>query len=110
MTFRDRILLVALAAAWLFHGTASAQQPFSFHGSLESNSVYDDEGDSPYKGFHSNNYLKLTASKGRFSAGLQAEWYPDPMPGFDLSLKGFGVPLKYVAWDGGNWQVTALGS
>jgi len=107
MTFRGRLLLVALAAAWLFHGTASAQQPFSFHGSLESNSVYDDEGDSPYKGFHSNNYLKLTASKGRFSAGLQAEWYPDPMPGFDLSLKGFGVPLKYVAWDGGNWQVTA---
>ena len=106
MTPKLRVCLAAVL--WLWAAAAAyARQPWSFYGNLESTSAYDDGEDSPYKGFHSNNYLKLTASRGRFSAGLQAEWYPDPMPGFDLSLRGAGVPLKYVTYNGGDWQLTA---
>lgn len=76
-------------------------------GSLESNSVYDDDPSSPYKGFHSNNYLRLDYNRGRFFAGLQGEWYPSPLPGYDLSLKGIGLPMKYAGWDGGTWTVRA---
>ena len=104
---RKRRLLVIVAVIGLFPVTALAQRQFNFSGSLESNTVCDDDGDSPYKGFHSNNYLKLNAAHGRFSAGLQAEWYPDPLPGFDLSLKGIGLPMKYLSWDGGDWKLTA---
>ena len=107
MTGGSRILLCMLALAWVPRAGLFAQEPLHFAGSLESTSVFDDGEDSPYRGFHSNNYLRLTASKGRFSAGLQAEWYPDPMPGFDLSLTGAGVPLKYVTYNGGSWQFTA---
>ncbi len=106
MIGKKRCLLLLLVL-WLFHGTAFAQQPWFFHGSLESNAVFDDDKASAYYGFHANNYLKLTAGTGRFSAGVQAEWYPNPLPGFDLSLKGIGVPMKYLAWDGRTVQVTA---
>ena len=107
MTRLSRILVLLLPFALYGSVTAFAQEPFRFAGSLESNTVYDDEKDSPYKGFHSNNYLKLTLSKGHFSSGLQAEWYPDPLPGFDLGLKGIGLPMKYVAWSTDSWSLLA---
>lgn len=62
-------------------------------GGLESNSaIYLD------RSYGSNNYLKLDYANGHFSAGVQLEWYPTPLLGYDPSLKGFGVPGKYVAW------------
>lgn len=102
-----RLLLVTLTLTCLSRVSVFAQDHrFSFHGSLESSSVFDHDKSSPYYGFHFNNYAKFTLGYGRFSAGLQAEWYPNPLPGMDLSLKGFGVPMKYVAWDGGPVKVT----
>ena len=95
---------IALALALLVPAAAYSQG--YVHGSLESNTVYDDEPDSPYNGFHSNNYLRLDYAKGHLSAGLQAEWYPSPLPGYNQALKGFGVPLKYVKLDGDTWSVT----
>lgn len=74
-------------------------------GSLESNSVYGD--DTPYQGFYSNNYLKLDWRQGRFSAGVQGEWYPSPLPGYDVNLKGFCLPIKYARWQEELWSVTA---
>lgn len=76
-------------------------------GSLESSSIYDVKPESAWHGFHSNNYLKLDYTKGSFSAGLQAEWYPSPLPGFDANLKGIGLPMKYIAWRKDSWSVTA---
>lgn len=76
-------------------------QEHLFSGSIESNSLLDRGS------FYSNNYLKLDYAYGRFSAGLQAEYYPMPLPGYDLNLKGFGLPGKYVAWTDSNWSVTA---
>lgn len=95
----------ALVLALLLPMAAHSQGRLS--GSLESSSIYDDENGSRYQGFHSNNYLRLNYTSGRFDAGLQAEWYPSPLPGYDLSLQGIGLPLKYVSWDGGSWKVTA---
>lgn len=72
-----------------------------FSGSIESNSLL--EGGT----FHSNNYLKLDFSRGRFSAGIQAEFYPLPLPGYDQNLKGIGLPGKYIAWKDTQWSITA---
>ena len=95
----------AIALALLLPMAAHSQGHLS--GSLESSSIFDDETGSRYQGFHSNNYLRLNYTRGRFDSGLQAEWYPSPLPGYDLSLQGIGLPLKYVSWDGGSWKVTA---
>ena len=72
-------------------------------GGLESQSIYDVDG-----AFRSNNYFKLDYIHGRFSAGIQAEYYPEPLLGYDVNLKGFGVPGKYVAWTDRTWGI-ALG-
>ena len=71
-------------------------------GGLESDSVWSVDGH-----FYSNNYLKLDYARGRFSAGIQAEYYPDPLPGYDINLKGVGLPGKYVAWTDKTWSLTA---
>ena len=99
---------VCLAAVFvLLSPAAFGQSEGLVFGSIESNSLYDDEEDSPYKGFHSNNYLKLDYLKGRFSAGMQAEWYPSPLPGYDAQLKGWSLPMKYLSWEEKTWSVTA---
>lgn len=86
---------------------AAAYSQGTLNGSLDSSSIYDDDPSSPYKGFHSNNYLRLDYMNGRFGAGIQGEWYPSPLPGYDLSLKGFGLPVKYVSYRGSTWSITA---
>ena len=91
-----------LAAALLPVSLLMQAQEHLFSGSLESNTLWEEA-----VGLHSNNYLKLDYSYGRFSVGLQAEYYPDPLPGYDLNLKGIGVPEKYVAWTDELWSVTA---
>ena len=100
-----RRIAALVAGALLGAGTLCAQQGLT--GSLESSSIYDVLPGSAYNGFHSNNYLKLDYTSGAFSAGVQAEWYPSPLPGFDPALQGIGVPLKYLAWRKDRWNVTA---
>jgi len=83
--------------------TAAAQRDWgSVSGGLESNSVYETDGH-----FRSNNYLKLDYVLGHFSAGVQAEYYPDPLPGYSAALKGFGLPEKYISFAMPSWSVTA---
>ena len=81
---------------------APAQGWGNVTGGLESNSVLSADGR-----FRSNNYLKLDYVNGRFSAGLQAEYYPDPLLGYDFNLKGIGLPEKYFAWTDRTWSLTA---
>ena len=54
-------------------------------GSLESNTiVYVDDSqihsEAPVHPVGSNNYLKLDYSYGKFTAGIQMEYYPQPLP------------------------------
>ena len=95
----------AVAALALLLPVAARSQGH-LDGSLESNTIFDDDKESAWYGFHSNNYLKLDYSNGRFGAGLQGEWYPSPLPGYDLALKGIGLPMKYVRWKGNSWSIT----
>ena len=76
-------------------------------GSIESSSIFDPGKGGATDGFHSNNYVKLDYRSGRFSAGLQGEWYPDPLPGFSANLKGIGLPGKYISWTESAWSLTA---
>lgn len=80
-------------------------------GSFESNTiVYVDDSRinsaAPRNPVGSNNYLKLDYTLGRFSAGLQAEYYPHPLQGYQKELEGFGVPYKYLAWRDKRWSIT----
>ena len=100
-----RRIAALFAGALLGAGTLCAQGVLS--GSLESSSIYDVLPGSSYNGVHANNYLKLDyRSAGSFYAGVQAEWYPSPLPGFDPALQGIGVPLKFVGWDARDWNLT----
>lgn len=54
----------------------------------------------------SNNYLKLDYRLGKFSAGIQAEYYPNALQGYERSLNGFALPGKYVAWTDKYFTVT----
>lgn len=90
------LLLLPLSLAW-------AQPAGRLMGGVESNSVLSVDGK-----FRSNDYLKLDYVQGRFSAGIQAESYlPEPLLGYDLNLKGIGLPEKYIAWTDALWSVTA---
>ncbi len=89
---------------------ASAQEQGRLSGSFESNSIYyvEDEASgatAPYA-IGSNNYLKLDYTLGRLSAGIQAEYYPEVLQGFQSEFQGFAIPTKYVAWNDYNYSVT----
>ena len=96
-----KLILTLLLALPL---VAAAQVPLwggYLTGGLESDMAL-------YRGgaFAANNYLKLDYVHGRFSAGLQMEYYPTPLSGYAPELKGFGVPGKYVAWTAETWSLT----
>ncbi len=79
-------------------------------GSLEANSIYYVEDElsgavAPYA-IGSNNYLKLNYTLGKFSAGVQAEYYPNVLQGFEDELQGFGVPMKFAEWNDDNFSIT----
>lgn len=71
-------------------------------GGVESNSIWYVGG-----GIRSNNYVKLDYVRGRFGAGIQAEYYPSPLLGYDSNLKGLGLPGKYLSWTDTCWSITA---
>ncbi|MFI3332337.1 MAG: DUF6029 family protein [Rikenellaceae bacterium] len=89
---------------------ASAQDYGHLNGSFESNTIYYIEdvasgATAPYA-IGSNNYLKVDYTLGRFSAGIQAEYYPEVLQGFQEEFKGFAIPTKYVSWSDYNYSVT----
>ena len=98
---RLRLLLLLILLPMSF-GVSAGQERGVLTGGLESSSVLYQDGS-----FRSNNYLKADYVNGPFSAGFQAEYYPDPLLGYDPELKGFGVPWKYVAWTERHWSLTA---
>ena len=72
-------------------------------GSFETNTIYYVEdkpiGFTPPAGnYGSNNYLKLDYNYKGFSAGLQAEWYPQVLQGYDKQFHGLGLPFLYLSW------------
>lgn len=82
-----------------------------FTGSLESNTIlyvsdHAIHTDGESQTFGSNNYLKGDYTRGRFSAGLQMEYYPIPLKGYPSELKGIGLTGKYIAWTDRNWGLT----
>ena len=90
-----------------------------FSGSFETNTIfYQDDSKTgaiaPPHHYGSNNYLKLDYQLERFSAGLQVEYYPQPlldMPGKGLEYlwEGFGInnlTEKFVAWTDRNYSIT----
>ena len=107
-----RVLSAALLSAVLCLSPAGAQARDwgRVTGSIEPNSIryFDDAatGSAPIT-FGSNNYLKLDWTKNAFSAGLQAEYYPEALAGYPSELKGFGVPSLYASWTGEHIGLTA---
>ena len=97
-----RFLTSILLALLPFSAGAQKTDWGSVSGGLESQSIWYLDGK-----FRSNNYLKLDYVKGRFSAGVQAEYYPEPLLGYDAGLKGVGLPGKYLAWTDTTWGITA---
>ena len=97
-----RILMIGILALMPLAVSAQGSKWGHLSGGLESNSVLYRDGK-----FRSNNYLKLDYVNGRFSAGLQAEYYPTPLLGYDINLKGIGLPGKYLAWTDRNWSLLA---
>ena len=78
-------------------------------GSVESNSavyVKDDViGGSASSGWGSNNYFRLDLTSRHIEAGLQAEYYPVPLRGYQNDLKGFGLPMGYIRYRTGSFDV-----
>lgn len=91
---------------------ATAQQKQgSLSGSFETNTIYyvnDSKTNAtvPQDNYGSNNYLKLDYRYGRLSAGLQAEWFPQPLQGYSTEWKGYALASKYVMWTGKTYSVT----
>ena len=89
-----------------------AQERGSVTGSLESNSIYyldDAVLGKPEHPWGSNNYLKLDYALGGFTAGLQAEYYPQALAGYPSELQGAGLTGLYASWTG-DWVEATAGS
>ena len=88
-------------------------------GSFETNPIYYVEDSKtgavvPHNSYGSNNFLKLDYQLGRFSAGVQLEYYPHPlvgtpMQGYEYVMEGFSInnlTEKYISWTDRNYSVT----
>lgn len=88
-------------------------------GSFETNTIYYVEDSKtgavvPHNSYGSNNLLKLDYQLGRFSAGVQLEYYPHPlvgtpMQGYEYVMEGFSInnlTEKYISWTDRNYSVT----
>lgn len=83
-------------------------------GSFETNTIYyvNDPATGSTEGYGSNNHLKLDYTYKGFSAGFQAEWYPNVLKGYPKEFnEGFHttlkngqtlglpmIPFAYVSW------------
>ena len=108
---RRQIALILLSFC-LFPVLLHAQGRGSVTGSVESNSIYyldDAVICTPEHPWGSNNYLKLdyASGSGLFTAGLQAEWYPQALAGYPAELKGAGLTGLYAAYNGSLVEATA---
>lgn len=101
MMSKSRIFLLLTLAPGLC-SISSAQDNNSWHWSFESNDVwYTDRND-----YGSNNYLKFDWSGKRFQAGVQAEWHPQPLLGYDEGSKGFSMPEKFIRYNADSFNIT----
>lgn len=107
----DVIKKIPFIALLFIYSNLSAQTKGVVTGSFETNTIIyaHDNYDSyitPDHSYGSNNYLKLDWQKGAWSAGVQAEWHPIPLIGYNEAWRGFGLPEKYVSWSGENIKIT----
>ena len=103
----DGLLLFSL---FFLPAALQAQDRGVVTGGLESNSIYyldDSVLGSPEHSWGSNNYFKLDYAKGGFTAGLQAEYYPQALAGYPSELKGAGLTGLYASWTGTGLELTA---
>lgn len=81
-----------------------------FSGGLESNTIFyvadPTIGTTVDHLVGSNNFLKADYMYGRFSVGLQLEYYPYPLKGYEAELRGIGLTGKYLSWTDRNYSIT----
>ena len=109
---RRQVIVAALLCAGCLPSALMAQDKGHVTGSLESNSIYymdDSVIGTPEHPWGSNNYFKLDYAKGGFTAGMQAEYYPQALAGYSAELKGAGLTGLYAAWNG-DWLEATAGS
>lgn len=99
---KKRILALIFLWGGICSVPASAQNESSWHWSLESNDVWYTDRDT----YGSNNYFKLDWSRSRFQAGIQAEWHPQPLLGYDAGTQGFSLPGKFIRYNADSFNVT----
>lgn len=80
-------------------------------GSFETNTTYyvDDEKTgaiAPKDNYGSNNYFKVDYTYKGLTVGVQAEWYPQVLQGYDEGFTGFALPIKYASWQNDFMSVT----
>ena len=107
-----------LAGACLLAGSmAYAQEPArhgQLSGSFETNTIwyfpdsliYNAANRFPNDRLGSNNYLKLDYSLGKFSAGLQGEFYSPVLQGYQEQYAGAKITNKFVGWTDDNFFIT----
>ena len=92
--------------------TPALFQNSRFSGEFQTDIQYcfpDSTGDSSEytKRFLSNSYLDLHYSSRLLNAGIRAEAYEYPLPGFERDYKGAGIPYFYLTLNLRSIQVTA---
>ncbi len=80
-------------------------------GSLESNTIiYQDDSqtgaEAPNPQYGSHNYLTLNYNYNRWSAGLQLEYIPNALEGYEKRMQGLGMPTKFISYTGQQFSVT----
>lgn len=112
-----KITTILLGACLLAGSAAYAQDPArhgQLSGSFETNTIwyfpdsliYNAANPFPTDRLGSNNYLKLDYSLGKFSAGVQGEFYSPVLQGYQEQYSGAKITNKFVSWTDDNFFIT----
>lgn len=95
------LLLIGLLSGYLFGGYAQDKKVWNVSGSIQTNVLIPQKdkaiGATEYESdVLSNSYADVSIAHRNVEAGVRMEYMKQPLPGFEVDFKGWGVPHAYV--------------
>lgn len=95
------LLLIGLLSGYLFGGYAQDKKVWNVSGSIQTNVLIPQKdkaiGATGYEtDVLSNSYADVSIAHRNVEAGVRMEYMKQPLPGFEVDFKGWGVPHAYV--------------
>ena len=100
-----------LATSLIINASEEPKNWGKLSGSFESNTIIYQEdsktgAEAPSPIYGSHNYLTLNYNYNKWSAGIQLEYIPQVLEGYEKRMQGLGMPTKFVSYNHQQFSVT----